>query len=205
MNVARSTALITLLLIPATAIVASAAEVKLGGHTFQLPDGFTIQQIAAPPLVQRPIHMSFDVDGVLYVTDSSGNTDKAPVQLNDPQHRVLRLIDRDGDGVFDESTVFADKLPFPEGILVYDDAVLSFRRGRKNHNKNECRSNSHQSAERTNETNPPDPHHRAHAGGSNRFNDGGRQSVGATDPQAATAGRSEWRRQVVRGGGSGSA
>ncbi len=61
--------------------------------------------------------------GVLYVTDSSGNTDKAPVQLKDPQHRVLRLVDRDGDGVFDESTVFADKLPFPEGILVHDGAV----------------------------------------------------------------------------------
>ena len=67
--------------------------------------------------------MCFDEQGVLYVTDSSGNTDKAPVQLKDPQHRVLRLVDRDGDGVFDESTVFADKLPFPEGILVHDDAV----------------------------------------------------------------------------------
>ena len=63
------------------------------------------------------------IDGVLYVTDSSGNTDKAPVQLKDPQHRVLRLVDRDGDGTFDESTVFADKLPFPEGILVHDGAV----------------------------------------------------------------------------------
>ena len=42
--------------------------------------------------------MCFDTDGVLYVTDSSGNTDKAPVQLKDPQHRVLRLLDRDGDG-----------------------------------------------------------------------------------------------------------
>ncbi|MFP6670703.1 MAG: PVC-type heme-binding CxxCH protein, partial [Pirellulaceae bacterium] len=113
----------SLLLTVATVLVASAAEVKLGKHQFQLPDGFTIEQIAGPPLVQRPIHMCFDADGILYVTDSSGNTDKAPVQLKDPQHRVLRLVDRDGDGVFDESTVFADKLPFPEGILVHDDAI----------------------------------------------------------------------------------
>ncbi len=123
MNVARTIALITLLLTTVTAVVASAEEVKLGGHNFQLPDGFTIQQIAAPPLVQRPIHMCFDDQGVLYVTDSSGNTAKAPVQLKDPQHRVLRLVDRDGDGVFDESTVFAENLPFPEGILVHDGAV----------------------------------------------------------------------------------
>jgi len=111
------------LLTVATVLVASAEEVKLGKHQFQLPDGFAIKQIAGPPLVQRPIHMCFDADGILYVTDSSGNTDKAPIQLKDPQHRVLRLVDRDGDGVFDESTVFADKLPFPEGILIHEDAI----------------------------------------------------------------------------------
>ena len=69
------------------------------------------------------MHMCFDNEGVLYVTDSSGNTDKAPIQLKDPQHRVLRLVDRDGDGIFDESTVFADKLPLPEGILIHDGSV----------------------------------------------------------------------------------
>ena len=123
MNPVRTTTLLSLLLLVAMANVASAEDVKLDGHSFQLPDGFSIQQIAAPPLVQRPIHMCFDVDGVLYVTDSSGNTDSAPEQLKDPQHRVLRLVDRDGDGDFDESTVFANKLPFPEGILVHDGAV----------------------------------------------------------------------------------
>ena len=112
-----------LLLTVATVLVASAEEVKLGKHQFQLADGFAMKQIAGPPLVQRPIHMCFDANGILYVTDSSGNTDKAPIQLKDPQHRVLRLVDRDGDGVFDESTVFADKLPFPEGILIYEDAI----------------------------------------------------------------------------------
>ena len=110
-------------LLVATAALASATEVKLDGHTFQVPAGFSIQRIAGPPLVQRPIHMCFDANGVLYVTDSSGNTDKATVQLKDPQHRVLRLVDRNGDGTFDESTVFADKLPFPEGILVHDGSV----------------------------------------------------------------------------------
>lgn len=97
--------------------------VSLAPHTFTIPEGYELKRVAAPPLVQRPLHMCFDEEGILYVTDSSGNTDKAPVQLNDPQHRVLRLVDRDGDGTFDESTVFADKLPLPEGILVHDDAI----------------------------------------------------------------------------------
>ena len=97
--------------------------VSIDPHTFTIQDGYEIVQVAAPPLVKRPMHMCFDNEGVLYVTDSSGNTDKAPIQLKDPQHRVLRLVDRDGDGIFDESTVFADKLPLPEGILVHDGSV----------------------------------------------------------------------------------
>ena len=112
------------LLIFASCLVAHGDKtVTLAPHTFTIPDGFELQRVAQPPLVKRPVHLCFDVDGVLYVTDSSGDTRKATVQINDPRHRVLRLVDRDGDGVFDESTVFADRLPFPEGILVHNGAI----------------------------------------------------------------------------------
>lgn len=113
-----------LLIVLVSGLTAGGAEtVTLAPHTFTIPNGYELTRVAAPPLVRRPIHMCFDLDGVLYVTDSSGDTRKAPVQLEDPQHRVLRLVDHDGDGTFDASTVFADKLPFPEGILVHDGAV----------------------------------------------------------------------------------
>jgi N,N-dimethylformamidase len=97
--------------------------VTFSPHTFTLPKGYALARVAAPPLVQRPIHMYFDLDGALFVTDSSGNTDKAPKQLKNPSHRVLRLVDRDGDGIFDHSTVFAENVPFPEGILVHQGAI----------------------------------------------------------------------------------
>ena len=106
-----------------TAGAADREKFSLPPHQFSLPNGYTIKPVASPPLVKRPIHMYFDVDGSLYVTDSSGNTDKAPKQLKNPSHRILRLVDRDGDGVFDDSTVFAENVPFPEGILVYKGAV----------------------------------------------------------------------------------
>ena len=96
---------------------------EIGPHQFTLAEGFSIELAVPSDLVPRPIHMAFDDEGVLYVTDSSGNTDKAPVQVKDPQHRVLRVMDRDGDGVFDESSVFAEGLPFPEGILIHEDSV----------------------------------------------------------------------------------
>lgn len=101
----------------------AAETVAITPHTFKIPDGFELTQVAAPPLVQRPMHMAFDDEGALYVTDSSGDTRKAPVQLEEPSHRVLRLVDCDGDGTYDESTVFADEVPFPEGVLVHEGAV----------------------------------------------------------------------------------
>ncbi|HEY1377003.1 MAG TPA: PVC-type heme-binding CxxCH protein [Gemmataceae bacterium] len=91
--------------------------VELNGHMFTLPNGFTIELAAAPPLVLRPITADFDEQGRLYVSDSSGTNDKVQVQLEQKPHRILRLEDRDGDGKFDTSTVFADKMMFPEGTM----------------------------------------------------------------------------------------
>ena len=103
--------------------VLAAAEFSFPPHTLTVPDGYVVKRVAAPPLVQRPIHMCFDDQGGLYVTDSSGNSEPAPAQVKNPTHRVLRLVDRDGDGAFDHSTVFAEHLPFPEGILWYQGDV----------------------------------------------------------------------------------
>lgn len=104
-------------------LLIAGAEYSFPPHTFTLPDGYELELAAAPPLVDRPIHMYIDEQGAMYVTDSSGQTTKAPLQLENPDHRILRLVDKDGDGVFDESTVFAENVPFPEGILVYEGDV----------------------------------------------------------------------------------
>lgn len=114
---------VCLALLPAAAKSEETKQIAIAPHSFTIPEGYILTQVAAPPLVKRPIHMCFDNEGVLYVTDSSGNSDKAPVQLKEPEHRILRLVDRDGDGIFDESSVFAENLPFPEGILVHEGAV----------------------------------------------------------------------------------
>jgi putative membrane-bound dehydrogenase-like protein len=118
-------ALISVLLVPAVAWfcvadqkpAASRHEVRLNGHTFTLPVGFEIEQVAGPPLVNRPIVADFDEQGRLYVADSSGSNDKVTEQLRIKPHRAVRLEDTDGDGKFDRSTVFADKLMFPEGAM----------------------------------------------------------------------------------------
>lgn len=102
---------------------APAAEIKLNGHTFTLPDGFTIELAVPTNLVARPISADFDELGRLYVTDSSGSNDKVEKQLADPTHRIVRLEDADGDGRFDRQVVFADKMMFPEGALWHDGSL----------------------------------------------------------------------------------
>ncbi len=112
-----------LIAIVAATTVAPAADVVLNGHTFTLPDGFEIELAASSPLVERPITASFDEQGRLYVADSAGVNDPVAKQLDEKPHRIVRLVDTDGDGVFDETGVYADKLMFPEGTLFHDGSL----------------------------------------------------------------------------------
>jgi putative heme-binding domain-containing protein len=100
-----------------------AAQFKIGAHNFTLPDGFEIELVAGSNLVPRPIEADFDELGRLYVTDSSGSNDKVEKQLAEKPHRVVRLEDTDGEGRFDKSVVFADKMMFPEGAMWLDGSL----------------------------------------------------------------------------------
>ncbi len=98
-------------------------DVHLNGHAFTLPEGFDIELVAGPPLVNRPIVADFDDDGRLYVADSSGSNEPVKVQLEKKPHRILRLEDTKGIGTFDKATVFADHMMFPEGVLWFEGSV----------------------------------------------------------------------------------
>ncbi|HEX5219166.1 MAG TPA: PVC-type heme-binding CxxCH protein [Verrucomicrobiae bacterium] len=105
------------------AVTMHGAQFKFTGQTLTIPDGFEVELVTTTNLVQRPVSGSFDELGRLYVTDSSGSNAKLVDQISNPDSRVVRLEDTDGDGKFDKSIVFADKVVFPEGCLYYDGAV----------------------------------------------------------------------------------
>jgi putative membrane-bound dehydrogenase-like protein len=88
-----------------------------------VPEGFEVQLVAGPPLVERPIVADFDERGRLYVADSSGSNDKTDVQVLERPHRIVQLTDDDGDGRFDRSTVFADRMMLPEGTMWFDGSL----------------------------------------------------------------------------------
>lgn len=119
-----ATAALCVSLVPTAGIpAAAAADLALGDRTFSFPDDYTLEVAAGPPLVDRPMEGDFDPHGRLYVTESSGSNEPVEEQLKTRPHRVLRLTDSDGDGKFDQRTVFADGLMFPEGCLWHEGSV----------------------------------------------------------------------------------
>lgn len=81
----------------------------------ELPPGLELVVAAAPPLVNYPLMGCFDDRGRLFVGDAAGvNLNRKGLEEQLP-NRVLMLEDTNGDGVFDRSTVFADKMTFPQG------------------------------------------------------------------------------------------
>jgi len=112
-----------LLLILVRCLPGNAAAVTVNGRHFTVPNGFTVELVANSPLVDRPITADFDEQGRLYVADSSGSGEKAAKQLQIKPHRIVRLVDTHGDGKFDQQTVFADHMMFPEGTLWLDGSL----------------------------------------------------------------------------------
>ena len=103
--------------------ICPAGETVVEGRVFRVPEGFSVEKVAGPPLVDRPIVADFDEQGRLYVADSSGSNEKVKKQVVDRPHRIVRLEDSDGDGRFDRSTVFADRMMFPEGAMWLDGSL----------------------------------------------------------------------------------
>lgn len=88
-----------------------------------VPAGYEVMKVAGPPLVDRPVVCCLDDKGRLYVADSSGSNEKPTVQLEKKPHRIVRLEDTDGDGIYDKPTVFADQMMFLQGVMWKDGSL----------------------------------------------------------------------------------
>src|SRR5262249_37766534 len=92
---------------------------------FQVPPGFVVEKVAGPPLVRYPLFAAFDDPGRLFVPEGTGTNRPGEELAKKKLGRILLLEDTDQDGVFDSSTVFADQLVFPQGILWHDGGVYT--------------------------------------------------------------------------------
>ena len=81
-------------------------------QAFTVQEGFEISMVAMEPLISDPVDMEVDENGRLFVVEMPGY----PLDLG-RTGRVKELIDTDGDGLPDESIVFAEDLVLPTGIM----------------------------------------------------------------------------------------
>ena len=92
-----------------------AVEPSAAISTWKVKPGFKLQLAAHEPQVRDPIAICFDERGRMFVCemiDYSERRDELP-HLG----RVSVLEDKDGDGYYETSRVFADDLPWPTGLI----------------------------------------------------------------------------------------
>jgi putative membrane-bound dehydrogenase-like protein len=85
--------------------------------------GFTVELVAAEPLVRDPVAFEWGPDGKLWVVEM-GDYPLGVDGKGKPGGRVKFLEDTNGDGRYDKATVFLDNLNFPNGILPWGKGVL---------------------------------------------------------------------------------
>jgi len=88
-----------------------------------VPDGFRVELVACEPQVIDPVAFDWDAKGRLWVIEMSDY----PMGMDGHGKsggRVRILEDRDGDGRFESSSLFAEGLNFPNGLLTWRDGVL---------------------------------------------------------------------------------
>ena len=92
-----------------------AVEPKDALATWKVKPGFKVQFVTHEPQVRDPIAISFDENGRMFVCemiDYSEERDQKP-HLG----RISLLEGKDGDGYYETSTIFADNLPWPTGLI----------------------------------------------------------------------------------------
>lgn len=98
-------------------------EPAAAAKTFRVLDGFRMDLVAHEPQVASPVAAAYDEDGRLYVVEMRDYPN--PRKPGDPAIGRVRLLeDRDGDGVYETATVFADGLQWPTGVACWDGGVF---------------------------------------------------------------------------------
>jgi len=86
-------------------------------------DGFTVEQMAAEPMVIDPVDFAWGPGGRFWVVemfDYPNGTDGR----GKPGGRVRYLEDTDSDGRYDKSTIFVDGLGFPNSVMPWRKGIL---------------------------------------------------------------------------------
>lgn len=107
--------------IPPSPVLSPADALK----SFVLAPGIRLELVAAEPLVEDPVAITFGPDGRMWVVEMRGYMPDFEGKTEDaPNGRIVVLTDEDGDGRYDKRTVFLDGLVLPRAIALVRDGAL---------------------------------------------------------------------------------
>ncbi len=89
--------------------------------TWKVKPGFRMKLAAHEPQLRSPIAISFDERGRMFVVEMIDYSELRDVTPH--LGRVSMLEDKDGDGIYETSTVFADNLPWPTGVICANGGI----------------------------------------------------------------------------------
>ena len=90
--------------------------------TFKVKKGYRLELAAHEPLVIDPITMCFDERGRLFVVEMIDYSERR--EENPHLGRIRMLTDTDGDGKFDQASIYVDNLPWPTAVICYNGGIF---------------------------------------------------------------------------------
>src|SRR6478735_116685 len=92
---------------------------------FKVAPGFKVELVAAEPMIEAPVAMSWDDQGRMYVLEMRTYMhDVEGAGEDQAESRVVVLEDTDADGRMDKRTVFADNLFLPRAVMCANGGAL---------------------------------------------------------------------------------
>ena len=87
---------------------------------FEIAPGFRIEVVASEPMISAPVALAFDENGRLFVVELPASADRHAGQLG----RVRVLDNLNEQGVYQDSTIYADSLQWPSAVACYAGGVF---------------------------------------------------------------------------------
>src|SRR5260221_100654 len=81
---------------------------------------YRLDRFVSDPAVVSPVAMDFDENGRIFVVEDRGY----PLNPEQRLGRVKLLEDTNGDGIPDRTTIFADSLSMPTGVMRWKKGIL---------------------------------------------------------------------------------
>jgi putative membrane-bound dehydrogenase-like protein len=91
--------------------------------TFHVPEGFSIDVVAAEPLIADPVNFIVAPNGKLWVVEM-GDYPQGTDGQGKPGGRIRVLTDVNHDGQFDEAVIFLEDIAYPTGIWPWRDGAI---------------------------------------------------------------------------------